>query len=139
MSLQKDEKRKYRIKYAVAFIVLIIIEVLIALYVHDNFVRPYIGDVLVVIVLYSAIRVIIPEKYVLMPLYLFVFAAGVEFLQYFKLVQALGLQNNTFFRIILGSTFDWMDILCYGVGCVILGVYEWIVRNRKRCQVTVTK
>lgn len=131
MNLQKDGKRKYRIKYAIAFIVLLIIEVLIALYVHDNFVRPYIGDVLVVIVLYSAIRVIIPEKYALMPLYLFVFAAGVEFLQYFKLVQVLGLQNNTFFRIILGSTFDWMDILCYGVGCVILGVYEWMVRNRK--------
>ncbi|HCL02006.1 MAG TPA: DUF2809 domain-containing protein [Lachnoclostridium phytofermentans] len=139
MSLQKDEKRKYRIKYAVAFIVLLILEVLIALYVHDNFIRPYIGDVLVVIVLYSAIRVIIPEKYALLPLYLFAFAAGVEFLQYFKLVQVLGLQKNTYFRIILGSTFDWKDILCYGVGCVILGVYEWMVRNRWRSQVTISK
>lgn len=132
MSLQKDEKRKYRIKYAVAFIVLLIIEVFIALYVHNNFVRPYVGDVLVVIVLYTAIRVIIPEKFVLLPLYLFVFAAGVEFLQYFKLVQVLGLQNNAFFRLILGSTFDWKDILCYGVGCAILGVYEWMVRYRQR-------
>lgn len=139
MSLQKDEKRKYRIKYSVAFIVLLIIEVFIALYVHDNFVRPYIGDVLVVIVLYTAIRVIIPEKYALLPLYLFVFAVGVEFLQYFKLVQVLGLQNNTFFRIILGSTFDWKDILCYGVGCAILGVYEWMVRYKLRTQVTISK
>ena len=132
MSLQKDEKRSYRIKYAAACIILLLVEVLIALFVHDNFVRPYLGDVLVVIVLYTAIRVIIPVKYALLPLYLFIFAAGVEVLQYFKLVQVLGLQNNSFFRIILGSTFDWKDIVCYGVGCVILGVYEWRVRYRRR-------
>lgn len=132
MSLPKDEKRSYRIKYAAACIILLIVEVLIALFVHDNFVRPYLGDVLVVIVLYTAIRVIIPVKYALLPLYLFIFAAGVEVLQYFKLVQVLGLQNNSFFRIILGSTFDWKDIVCYGVGCVILGVYEWRVRDRRR-------
>ena len=131
MSLQKDEKRSYRIKYAVACIILLFVEVLIALFIHDNFVRPYLGDVLVVIVLYTAIRIIIPVKYALLPLYLFIFAVGVEILQYFKLVQVLGLQNNSFFRIILGSTFDWKDILCYGVGCAILGVYEWRVRYRR--------
>lgn len=131
MNLQKDEKRKNRIKYAVACIILLILEVLIARYVQDRFVRPYLGDVLVVIVLYTAIRAVIPDKIALLPLYLFIFAAGVEFLQYFKLLQMLGLQKNTFFRIVLGSTFDWKDILCYGVGCVLLGVYEWGIRNKQ--------
>ena len=36
-----------RIGYAIATVILLLTEVLIALYVHDAFVRPYIGDVLV--------------------------------------------------------------------------------------------
>ena len=36
-----------RIGYAIATVILLLIEVLIAIYVHDAFVRPYIGDVLV--------------------------------------------------------------------------------------------
>ena len=42
-----------RIGYAIATVILLLTEVLIALYVHDAFVRPYIGDVLVVIVIYT--------------------------------------------------------------------------------------
>ena len=40
---------KKRIFYIISFLVIFCIEVLIALYVCDNFVRPYIGDVLVVV------------------------------------------------------------------------------------------
>ena len=40
-----------RIGYAIATVILLLIEVLIAIYVHDAFVRPYIGDVLVVVVI----------------------------------------------------------------------------------------
>ena len=36
----------------ILFMIFLAIEVLIALYVHDDFVRPYLGDVLVVVVLY---------------------------------------------------------------------------------------
>ena len=47
------EKNMKRIGYAIATVVLLLIEVLIAVYVHDAFVRPYIGDVLVVVVIYT--------------------------------------------------------------------------------------
>ena len=39
-------KRKKRIAYGMATIMLFIVELLIALFVHDNFIRPYVGDVL---------------------------------------------------------------------------------------------
>ena len=52
-----------------------LIEVLIAIYVHDAFVRPYIGDVLVVVVIYTFIRIFVPERCKLLPLYVFIFAA----------------------------------------------------------------
>lgn len=116
-----------RIKYLVAFIIFFIIEVLIAVYVHDDFIRPYVGDILVVILLYCFVKVFVPYKVKLMTLYIFIFSAFVEILQYFKLVEMLGLQDNRFARIVIGSVFDWKDILCYGVGCILLYGYEKLI------------
>ena len=102
---------------------------LIAIYVHDAFVRPYIGDVLVVVVIYTFIRIFVPERCKLLPLYVFIFAALVEALQMFHIVEALGWQKNRFLSILVGSVFDWKDILCYAVGCILLGVYEVLKRK----------
>jgi predicted neutral ceramidase superfamily lipid hydrolase len=128
MVLQKQEKGKQRIRYFIAFIVLMVIEVLIALFVHDAFVRPYIGDVLVVMVLYVAARILIPVGFRILPLYVFVFAGIVEFLQYFNLVQVLGIENR-FLRVVIGSVFDVKDLLSYGIGCILLGIYEWKIKK----------
>ena len=122
---------KKRILYAVATLFLLLIEVIIALYVHDDFIRPYVGDVLVVIVIYTFIRIIVPEKCKLIPLFLFIFAAGVELLQLANIVEILGVADNKFLKILIGSVFDIKDIVCYAVGCVILCMYEW-VRVRRR-------
>ena len=123
--MQDRERIKKRIQYGSIGLFLVFVEVLIALYVHDSFVRPYVGDMLVVMVLYCFARVLVPDKCRLLPLYIFIFAAGVEFLQYFRLVQVLGLEHNTFMRILIGSVFDLKDIACYGVGCCILGGIEF--------------
>lgn len=110
--------------YISATIIMFIIEVLIALFVNDNFIRPYVGDMLVVVVLYTFVRIFIPEKCKLLPLYIFLFAAAVELLQYFRIVELLGLQDNRFFSVLIGTVFDVKDIVCYGVGCVLLGMFE---------------
>jgi len=121
---------KTRYKYLIATIILLIIEVLIALFVHDDFIRPYVGDVLVVIVIYTFIRIFVVDKYRLLPLYVFIFAAFVEVLQHFSLVERLGLADNRFFRVLIGSVFDIKDIICYAVGCVILGLYEFYMYKK---------
>ena len=54
-----------------------------------------------------------------LPFYVFLFACFVEVLQYFQLVETLGITNRAL-RIILGSTFDWKDIVCYGAGCIFI-------------------
>ena len=118
-----------RIFYLIIFILLIVVETLIALYVHDDFIRPYIGDIIVVMVLYSFVRIFIPEKYRLLPLYIFIFSVAVEVMQYLKIINILGLQNNSFARVIIGSVFDLKDIACYGIGCLILALYE-ILRKK---------
>lgn len=128
----KLEKTIKRIGYAIATMILLLIEVLIALYVHDTLVRPYIGDVLVVVVIYTFIRIFIPESCKMLPLYIFIFAALVEVLQLLHIVEALGWQDNRFLSILVGSVFDWKDILCYAVGCILLGVFEILKCSQKK-------
>ena len=97
----------------------------IALFVHDNFVRPYVGDVLVVILIHCALRVVFPGRPRLLPAYAFLFACLVEFTQHIHLLDLLGLAHITWLRIVIGGTFDWADNACYGVGCAIVGALEW--------------
>lgn len=118
-----------RFAYIIATILLLGVEVLIALRVHDDFIRPYIGDVLVVIVIYTCIRIFVPERYRLLPLYIFIFAVIVEGLQRLHIVDVLGLSDNRFFSVLIGGTFDVRDIVCYGVGCALLGLFELVRYN----------
>ena len=119
-----------RVVYLVAFLFLLAAEILIGLFVRDSFIRPYVGDVLVTVLLCVLVRAIVPEGVKLLPVWVFLFAAAVEFVQLLGLPKLLGLEN-TVLGVIMGSTFDWKDILCYGTGCVIFGAAEAIWRKRK--------
>ena len=116
-----------RLVYLVLFLVLVSVEVLIAFFVHDSFVRPYVGDVIVVAVICCFLRIFMPNKIKLMPLYVFLFATAVEALQYFNYVTLLGLGDSKFFRILLGTSFSYADIICYAVGGVICFGAEYII------------
>lgn len=121
-----------RTAYLLATVLIFLVELFIALFVRDAFIRPYVGDMLVVVLVYTCVRVLFPEKPRLLPLYVFLFAAGVEALQGIRIVELLGLENNRFFSVLIGTTFDWKDIVCYGVGCVLLGVWEVVLWKREK-------
>ncbi|MDE6766716.1 MAG: DUF2809 domain-containing protein, partial [Eubacterium sp.] len=91
----------------------------------------YLGDALVVIVLYCAVRIIVPIKCKILPLFVFIFAVGVEVLQYFNIVALLGFENNAFMKTLIGSSFDMKDIACYAAGCAVLVIYEIIITKSK--------
>ena len=52
-------------------------------------------------------------------------------MQYLKIINILGLENNKFAKVVIGSVFDFKDILCYGAGCIILAIYEMIKSKKK--------
>ncbi len=87
MRKKYNNTNKKRLLYGISFLALLVIEIIIALYVHDSFIRPYLGDVLVVIVLYTGVPMLKPEGITLLPLYLFLFALMVELLQFFQIIQ----------------------------------------------------
>lgn len=124
-------KNKHRLTYILFFLTFLGIEVLIALFIRDNFIRPYVGDMLVTVVICLFIRGFTPLKTKLLPLLVFVFAAAVEIGQYFDFVALLGLDKNRFLSVLLGRTFSVADIICYGVGCIIFFTAESFLYYRK--------
>lgn len=118
-----------RIISLIIFAVLLITEIFIALYVHDDFIRPYMGDVLVIPVIYSFIRIFIPLKCRLMPLYVFAFAVFTELMQYIKIVDILHIESR-FLRILIGTSFSFADILCYLAGSIIAAIWQKIYFSR---------
>lgn len=121
--------KRDRIIYAILTVVLLITEVVIALFVHDRIIRPYIGDVLVTLLLCALIRIFITDKIRLLAVYVFIFSFFVEVGQYFNYVKLLGLSDIKFLSILMGTSFSWIDIICYAVGCLIFFVIEMTLKR----------
>ena len=118
---------KRRMGYFGAFGAILAIEICIGLFVRDNFVRPYVGDMLVTVLLCCGVKAVFPALRPAGPVFLF--SAAVEGMQALHLVEKWGLQG-TVFGVMLGSTFDWMDLLCYGIGCVAFAGTQWVLQRK---------
>ena len=106
---------KKRIFYIISFLVIFCMEVLIALYVRDRFIRPYVGDMLVVVLVYSFVRIFLPTGIPRMPFYVFLFACLVEVLQYFRLVETLGVTNRVARIVLFYVRLGRYCLLCCGM------------------------
>jgi len=120
---------KSRKPYIVGFLLLTAVEFLIGLFVHDNFIRPYIGDVIIVWVLYCLVRIIFPKKFnsYLLALCILIFSFLTEFLQYINIADVLGLKSK-FLRTLVGTSFSYADLLCYTAGTAIMCI---LIERRK--------
>jgi hypothetical protein len=110
----------FRLKYFIAFLLLFLIEVYIALYVNDNFVRPYIGDLLVVILIYCFVQSFCKLPIIATAIVVLLFSFAIETLQYFNFVQVIGLQHSKLANVLIGNSFAWADIVAYTAGIIIV-------------------
>jgi hypothetical protein len=122
----------FRRKYFYLTIIILLIEIFIGAYVHDGFVRPFVGDVLVVVLIYCFIQSFWRIQPIKAIAGVFVFACIVEGLQYLNMVDKLGLRSHKLLVIILGSSFDWGDILAYATGSAIVILVENKLRMKPR-------
>lgn len=111
-------------RYLLWAIALFIIEVFIALYVHDRLIRPYAGDVLATIWLYCLGRSVLAARPVRVLLAALLLSYLIEGLQYFDLLGYLGWQRWQLARIVLGSHFAWGDMLAYTLGALMILLFE---------------
>lgn len=129
-----ENKTPFRFRFHLTsflvFLLIFVIEVFIAVYVRDSFIRPYGGDILVVIMIYYFIKSFIETKPIYIAIFTLLFAYSVELGQYFNLVEILDLQDHQIMRIVIGSSFSWGDMLCYTIGVLICLLIEMLT-NRK--------
>jgi hypothetical protein len=109
--------------YFTLSLVLLGIEAFIAEYTHDAIIRPYGGDYLCVIFLYTLIATFWDLPARPLALWIFAFACFVEVTQYFHLADRLGFTKPSLIRTLMGYTFTWVDIGCYALGIgTVLGL-----------------
>jgi len=111
-------RRKMRIRHFLIFLLLLAEEIYIGVFVHDRFVRPYVGDFLIVVFLYFLVRIFCLRKPILLSIWILIFSILVEFTQLIPLVDLLGIQNKLI-RILMGTSFSWKDVIAYLLGSVI--------------------
>jgi len=116
---------KFNLKYFLIAFAIFLTEILIATKLKDIFfVRAYMGDVFVVMLMYYFIKAFVNFETTKLIIGLFIFSCLIEFLQYFHFGELLGFKDNRMMMIVLGNSFSWIDILCYFAGCVILYLIE---------------
>ncbi|HZY39709.1 MAG TPA: DUF2809 domain-containing protein [Mucilaginibacter sp.] len=115
---------KFSVFYLVWFILLLITEIFIGLYMHDAILRPYGGDFLVVILIYCFIKSFLNTPVIATAIAVLLFAYAVEVSQYFHMVDVLGLGNSALAKILLGTSFSFIDLLMYTLGIATVLVIE---------------
>lgn len=114
-------KLTFNLKYLLLTLFIFLIEVLIATKLADLFfVRAYLGDVIVVMLLYTFVKSFVKMNDEKLILGILIFSCLVEFAQYFTVAEKLGFRPGSLMYIVIGNSFSWIDILCYAAGCLLL-------------------
>lgn len=124
-------KIQFNIIYFTWAVVLFLIEVGIALFVHDEWIRPFFGDFLVVILLYCSLRSFFAISLKTAIVIVLFTSYLIEILQYFNYVERLGLTNNKLAAVVLGTYFSWADLLMYTLGLLPVVLIENIIKKKK--------
>lgn len=112
----------------VMFLLIFGVEVIIALFFDDAIIRPLVGDLLVVVLLFYLVKAFIDWPDIGVAIGVCLFAWGIEFAQALQLVERLGLGDVALARTVIGTTFDWRDLVAYTIGAVLS---VWLERWRE--------
>lgn len=121
----KKSAFRFHYQYFLATVFIFLVEVLIATAFKDIFfIRAYLGDVIVVVLIYTFIRSFFSiQNDVKLIFGILIFSFLVEFAQYFNIAEKLGFRPGSIMYIIVGNSFSWIDMLCYAVGGFILMIF----------------
>jgi len=117
-------KLTFSLKFLLIFLAIFIVEILIGKYLDDAIIRPFGGDVLVVVLIYAFFRVFLKTNNRLLALGVLIFSFAIEFLQRANYVTWLGLEHNKLMCIVLGTSFSYYDLLAYFVGYLICLLFK---------------
>ena len=117
--------------YFLFTILLFATEVIIACYVHDDFIRPYFGDFLVVVLIYCFVKSFVNVSVLKAAVFVLLFSFGIETLQYLNIIEILGWEKSRLARTVIGHSFSWIDIYCYIAGILCVLAVEYLVMKKR--------
>ncbi len=104
-------------RYFTIFCLILVTEIAIAYFHFHDLVRGFLGDVLVIPLCYTLLRSFTKLTIKKAIIFVLLFAFAVEFAQLFKIANLLNIQNRIA-QIMVGSTFDPLDLLAYVIGVI---------------------
>lgn len=117
--------------YGLLAVGLLALEIGIARFAHDNFVRPYVGDLLATILVYCLLKSWWRAPAGVAAGAALLISYAIEGAQALHLLAWLGWQHARMARLLLGSQFAWADMLAYTLGAALaLGVERGLARRR---------
>ncbi len=123
-------KLLFRTDYFFAFLIVLIIEILIATYISNGFIRHTFGDFLVVILLYFFLMSFMKLKIMQAAIIVLCISFIIEFLQLFNLAKLFQFEDHPIISTILGSTFSITDLVAYLVGIITVVIVEKKILNK---------
>ena len=124
---------KARLPYIIGFLLLTAIEVCIGVFEFSHFIRSYVGDVIIVWVLYCLFRSFVPKKFssYAVAAGILAFSFIVEFLQKAHIADILGVENKLL-RILIGTSYATEDLWSYAAGTLITLIEIFIFKQLKK-------
>lgn len=118
--------------YFSASAVVLVVELFIALELDDAFIRPFVGDTLAVVLLYTALLSAFELPRRATALAALGFAFAIELGQYFQLVRWLGLGDVAWARVALGTFCDPRDFVAYTAALPLIALAERVAKASRR-------
>lgn len=117
--MNSSTKNKKFIEAACCFAVLLAAEVIIGRF-GRGFIRAYLGDVLVIPLIYCLIRIFYSRPNKFLPALTGGLGILAEIIQYFNPCEIFGIDRESLLGIMLGSVADIRDVLCYVTGVILI-------------------
>ncbi len=108
--------KNIKVKYLLVSCVILILEITIALFVNDQFIRPIFGDYLASILVFYLLATFLKTDLNKIAILSLLISYTIEFLQYIHILEFLHLDKIKILNILLGNSFSWTDMLAYTLG-----------------------
>jgi hypothetical protein len=118
-------KFKLNKTYLIISILLLVTEILIAVYLKTGFIRHTFGDFLATILLYTGFKSIFEVNSIKLGISVLIFAFIIELGQLINILEVFGLENNQLVKVVLGSTFHFSDLVAYTLGIIFVLAIEF--------------
>ncbi len=119
----------FNIRYFLTFILILIIEVLIAAFCKQPFIRNIFGDFLATLLLYYLFKAFFNIKSIYIAAGVLVISFFIEFLQLIDIINLLNIENKLL-KIIIGTTFSFNDLVAYTIGISSAILFEKLTSSK---------